>query len=177
MARPAPTPTRNKLLDALVGRPGATAVELADAAGIGRSTAGKLLAKLAGEGLVARQSGGRQGGRRSPDRWTLLASAPATSARDPAPSSTALPDPHGEAADGGRLGAGELRRLVLGYLADRPGRALSPTAIAKALGHSPGAVANALGVLASHGAVAQAQVKPRRYAITQDRDPAADAAP
>ena len=65
---PATTPTAQALLDALAGRPGATAADLADAAGIGRSTAGKLLAKLAAEGGVLRQPGGGQGGRCSADR-------------------------------------------------------------------------------------------------------------
>ncbi len=59
------------LLGALANRPGATAADLAEAAGIGRSTAGKLLASLQAEGRVVRQPGGHQGGRRAADRWTL----------------------------------------------------------------------------------------------------------
>ena len=172
---PATTPTAQALLDALTGRPGATAADLADAAGIGRSTAAKLLAKLAAEGGVLRQPGGRQGGRRSADRWTLVASTPAA-AQD---RSTAPPTPTAEAADpeqsrreSGRLGAGELRRLVLAFLADRPGQALSPTVIAKALGRSAGAVGNALTVLAGQGAVVQTQVKPRRYTLAQQTEQA-----
>ena len=124
------------------------AADLADAAGIGRSTAGKLLAKLAAEGGVLRQPGGGQGGRPSADRWTLVASTPAAATQD---RSTAPPTPTADAADptqsrreSGRLGAGELRRLVLACLAERPDQALSPTAIAKTLGRSAGAVANAL---------------------------------
>jgi nitric oxide reductase NorQ protein len=54
---------------------------------------------------------------------------------------------------------------VLGCLADRPGQALSPTAIAKRLDRSAGAVANALRVLTSQEAVVQTQPKPRRYTI------------
>jgi DNA-binding GntR family transcriptional regulator len=54
---------------------------------------------------------------------------------------------------------------VLGCLADRPGQALSPTAIAKRLDRSAGAVGNALRVLAGQGAVTQTQAKPRRYTI------------
>jgi DNA-binding MarR family transcriptional regulator len=172
-----PTPaTAQALLDALTGRPGATAADLADAAGIGRSTAGKLLTKLAAEGGVLRQPGGRQGGRPSADRWTLLASTPAAATQD---RSTASPAPTAEAGDpeqsrreSGRLGAGELRRLVLACLADHPGQALSPTVIAKALGRSAGAVSNALTVLAGQGAVVQTQVKPRRYTLAQQTDQA-----
>jgi hypothetical protein len=70
MAAP-PTPAAQALLGALADRPGATATELAAAAGIGRSTASKLLATLAVNGEVLRQPGGHQGGRRTPDRWTL----------------------------------------------------------------------------------------------------------
>jgi nitric oxide reductase NorQ protein len=54
---------------------------------------------------------------------------------------------------------------VLGCLAERPGQALSPTAIAKLLDRSAGAVANALRVLAGQGAVVLTQAKPRRYTI------------
>jgi hypothetical protein len=70
MAAPS-TPAAQALLDALGDRPGATAPELAQAAGIGRSTAAKLLATLAGQGRVLRQPGGRRGGRPAADRWTL----------------------------------------------------------------------------------------------------------
>jgi nitric oxide reductase NorQ protein len=55
---------------------------------------------------------------------------------------------------------------VLDCLAERPGQALSPTAIAKQLDRSAGAVANALRVLAGQGAVTQTQPNPRRYTIT-----------
>jgi MarR family len=171
----APTPTvaarssAEAPLGALADRPGATAADLAETAGIGRSTAGKLLARLQAEGRVLRQPGGHQSGRRTADRWTLP-TPPANPTQDPdaAAATTA------EAADAdtqprpgsGRLGAGELRRLVLACLADRPEQALSPTVIAKTLGRSAGAVANALRILAGQGTVIQAQAKPRRYTIT-----------
>jgi DNA-binding MarR family transcriptional regulator len=174
----APTPaapsSAEALLVALADRPGATATDLAEAAGIGRSTAGKLLASLEAEGRVVRQPGGHQHGRRTADRWTL-ATPPANPTQDPrAAAATPPAAPTTEATDidppprpgSGRLGAGELRQLVLGCLADRPGQALSPTAIAKTLGRSAGAVANALRTLAGQGAVVQAQARPRRYTIT-----------
>ena len=70
-AAPTPaTPAAGALLGALADRPGATASELAQAAGIGRSTAAKLLATLAGQGRVLRQPGGHHDGRRAADRWT-----------------------------------------------------------------------------------------------------------
>ena len=63
MAAPS-TSAAQALLDALADRPSATATELAHRAGIGRSTAAKLLATLAGQGRVLRQPGGRSAGHR-----------------------------------------------------------------------------------------------------------------
>jgi hypothetical protein len=165
-AAPTPaTPAAEALLGALADRPGATATELAEAAEIGRSTAAKLLATLADQGRVLRQPGGHHDGRRAADRWTL---PPPPPTQDPGAPPTAAPTPPAEPppTQSGRLGAGQLRQLVLGCLAERPGQALSPTAIAKTLDRSAGAVANALRVLAGQGAVTQTQPKPRRYTIT-----------
>ena len=164
-AAPTPaTPAAEALLGALADRPGATATELAEAAGIGRSTAAKLLATLAGHGRVLRQPGGHHNGRRAADRWTLPPPGPTQASAPP----TAAPTPPAEPppTTSGRLGAGQLRRLVLGCLAERPGQALSPTAIARTLDRSAGAVANALQILAGQGAVTQTQPKPRRYTST-----------
>jgi IclR helix-turn-helix domain len=167
----APTPAAEALLAALAGQPGATATELAQAAGIGRSTAAKLLATLASTGRVLRQPGGLQDGRRSADRWTLAHPAPIQDPSPPPPAPPAQPPSPGAK----RLGSGQLRQLVLGCLAGRPGQALSPTAIAKTLDRSAGAVANALGVLAGQGAVIQIQPKPRRYTIGVAGDDDSDA--
>jgi DNA-binding MarR family transcriptional regulator len=166
-----PTPAAQALLAALADQPGATATDLAQAAGIGRSTATKLLATLAAQGRVLRQPGGHKDGRRAADRWTLPASAAAPDRRGaPTPAAPASPTepapstaPSSTASE--RLRPGALRDLVLACLAQRPGQALSPTAIAKRLDRSAGAVANALQALASQGAVAQTQAKPRRYTI------------
>jgi DNA-binding MarR family transcriptional regulator len=160
-----PTPAAESLLSALTDRPGATATELAEAAGIGRSTAAKLLATLANQGRVVRQPGGHHDGRRAAYRWTLPTALPTQSLGAPptvAPTPPAKPPP----TESARLRAGQLRQLVLGCLAERPGQALSPTAIAKTLDRSAGAVANALRVLAGQGAVVRTQPKPRRYTIT-----------
>lgn len=174
MAAPS-TPAAQALLDALADWPGATAPELAQAAGIGRSTAAKLLATLADQGRVLRQPGGRDGGRRAADRWTLPTPDPTPTPGPPiaTPTRPAEPPPAGA----GPLGAGQLRQLVLGCLAERPGQALSPTAIAKTLDRSAGAVANALRVLAEQGVVTQTQLKPRRYTIAAAGGDQADARP
>jgi predicted transcriptional regulator len=162
------TPAAQALLGALADRPGATATELAEAAGIGHSTAAKLLAILAGQGRVARQPGGLKDGRRAADRWTLPIPAATQDPSPLAPAEAASPAKQPPTRSG-RLRAGQLRQLVLGCLAERPGQALSPTAIAKALDRSAGAVANALQVLAGQGAVTQAQAKPRMYCISRER--------
>ena len=176
-AAPTPaTPAAEALLGALTDRPGATATELAEAAGIGRSTAAKLLATLADQGRALRQPGGHHDGRRTADRWTLPTPPPSP---DPGAPPTAAPTPPAEppSTESGRLHAGQLRQLVLGCLAERPGQALSPTAIAKTLDRSAGAVANALQILAGQGAVVQTQPKPRRYTITTAGDEQTDARP
>jgi DNA-binding MarR family transcriptional regulator len=165
------TPAAQALLGALADHPGATATELAEAAGIGRSTATKLLATLAGQGRVLRQPGGHQHGRRAADHWTLPAPAAgrdrgAPTAAAPAPPTAPTPSTAPSSTGSGRLRPGALRDLVLACLAERPGQALSPTTIAKRLDRSAGAVANALQALADQGAVVQIQAKPRRYAIT-----------
>ncbi|RFC71117.1 helix-turn-helix domain-containing protein [Streptomyces sp. AcE210] len=54
---------------ALISNPGTTAAELALAAGIGRSTAGKALTILEEQGLAIREEGERTGPRRTPDHW------------------------------------------------------------------------------------------------------------
>ena len=82
------TAATQQLLDALAERPDASAAELADAAGIGRSTASKLLVTLAAQGRALRRPGGHQGGRRTPERWTLITTTATT--RDTTAASPAL---------------------------------------------------------------------------------------
>jgi hypothetical protein len=178
MAAAPATPAAEALLDALAAaRPGATVTELAEAAGIGRSTAAKLLATLADQGRVLRQPVGHRDGRRVADRWTLSPPGPIQDPSPPTPAVAAEPilaveqPPSGV----GRLRSGQLRELVVGCLAERPGQALSPTAIAKTLDRSAGAVANALRVLAGQGSVVQTQPRPRRYAISAAGDDHTDA--
>jgi len=127
------------------------------------------------QGRVLRRPGGYEGGRRTPDRWTLITTGTGNNSRA---ASTALraPPAAGRAWSrpaGGRLGAGELRDLVEACLAQRLDQALSATAIAKTLDRSAGAVANALQVLAGQGRVVQAQTNPHRYRIADASDPAA----
>jgi IclR helix-turn-helix domain len=174
----APSATQ-QLLHALAERPDASAAELADAAGIGRSTASKLLATLFAQGRVLRRSSGQQGGRRIPDRWTLpTITATTRETTTVAPALPATPTPQAADVDQprpapGRLGAGQLQDLVEACLAQRPDQPLSATAVAKTLDRSAGAVANALQVLASQARVVLVQTRPRRYVVAASNPPAA----
>ena len=165
--------------DALTGHPEATAADLAEMAGVGQSTAAKALAVLEADGKARRLPGGRgENGRRQPDRWSP-AEAPAPATDQEAKTTEADPEPKtesparpvgrrpGDEYMGARLGRGELADLVLAFLADRPGEAVGPAAVAKALSRSAGAVANALGRLAEAGTVTLVGETPRRYRLAR----------
>jgi DNA-binding transcriptional ArsR family regulator len=149
---------------ALVAHPGATAAQVAEAAGIGRSTAAKVLAAMEDRGVARRDPGGRDGGRQLADRWHLVEAGAAGGVPDVAggepnvagddPDKVAAPDPaavvgddpgRGDVGDAvvavagstefGRLGRGALRALVLDYLGAHGGAdGLGPAAVAKGLG-------------------------------------------
>jgi DNA-binding MarR family transcriptional regulator len=181
--------TIRAVLGALTGHPGATAAELAVAAGLSRSTVSKALAVLEADQQVTRQTGSRDGARRLADRWTLRTNPPSEADHDtatepppaiktateppPAPESVADTETTGhvpvsdepEHTGPRRLGKGQLRAMVLAYLQAQPGREHSPTAIAKALDRSAGAVSNALEKLVVEGTVTQTSEKPRRFAV------------
>lgn len=152
---PGATSSREAVLAALASGP-ASAAEVAEAAGIGRSTATKALAALAASGEVGRSEGGRDGARRLPDRWSLPEA-------DERHDTDAAPLAAGDGSGSVRLGKGELAAMVAAYLADHPGEH-SPSAIAKALdGRSAGAIGNALGRLVEAGGAVQTSDRPRRY--------------
>ena len=65
------TETEDKLWEALRVNPNSTAADLSTDAGIGRSTAAKILARWANEGSVTRTSGIAEGGRRAADLWSI----------------------------------------------------------------------------------------------------------
>ena len=180
MAATTSTPTpADAIGTALSAHPGATAAELAEVTGISRSTANKALAALEQAGTARRTPGGREGGRRLPDRWHLAkADTPDIPSAGGGHDKGHADDSAGpvEAAPG-RLGKGALRDLVLAYLAahadgssdgDGPdGDGLGPAAIAKELGgKSSGAVGNALQRLEAEGKVRLVQASPRRYRTT-----------
>ena len=143
----------------LAAYPEASAAELAEAAGIGGSTASKCLASLERDGMAVRQPGGREGGRRVADRWALTASTVSTKpgADDVAPAD--------DDASASRLRKGELSTLVLEHLKAHVEEPIGPSALGKALGRSSGAVANACQRLESSGSLRLVSASPRRYEI------------
>lgn len=140
------------VMSVLADRTDATATEIATAGELGRSTVSKTLGKLESAGKVRRSEGGHDGSRRLPDRWRLARSR-ARKAHQPT---------------GDRLRPGQLDGLVLDFIrkhaTDEP---LGPTAIAKGLGRSSGAVGNCLKRLATARQVCQTSKQPRRYRATK----------
>lgn len=66
------------ITEALSALPDITAAEVAGTLGIGRSTAAKRLARLEAAGTIRRNPGGRSGGARIADRWSLATATPET---------------------------------------------------------------------------------------------------
>jgi DNA-binding transcriptional ArsR family regulator len=178
MARPQQISTET-ITQALAATPEVTAADLAEALGIGQSTAAKRLAALEAASSVRRSPGGRVAGVRIADRWSV-ASTPATTApganepntdvTETAPPDavepvTAAHEPVVANGGSGRLARGELGTLVREYLAARPGEDFGPSAVGKALGRSQGAVSNSLATMAARGEVELVGDKPRRYRI------------
>jgi hypothetical protein len=145
-------PAAEQIVISVLGdHPDTTAAEIATTGGLGRSTVSKILTKLESSGKVKRNAGGRDGARRLPDRWSLA------SRRS-----------HGDSqpASGDRLGPGQLDGLVLDYMSKHAtDESLGPTAVAKGLGRSSGAVGNCLARLARTGQVHETSAKPRRYSL------------
>jgi hypothetical protein len=86
-----------------------TAAEVAGAAKLGRSTASKVLARLADSGKVARVRGGRDGARRLPDRFSLSGKPTRAIKRQAAGAAT-------NGSGGERLKPGQLDGLVIAFL-------------------------------------------------------------
>ncbi|PZT71574.1 hypothetical protein [Streptomyces sp. AC1-42T] len=179
------TEAQRKALNALADHPGAKAAEIALAAGIGGSTAGKALTALEGHNLAYREHGEKVGGRRTADRWyhrlvedeaetAPEASAPAAQAAPAAEADTAAPETAPAAAKapqaakpatGTRLARGGLRQMVYEHLDAHPGDEVTAPRLAKTLGRSAGAVANALVKLTDQGQAELVGESPRRYRL------------
>jgi MarR family len=92
-------PSVEAILGALRQHPDATAAELAETAGIGRSTAGKTLANLEAQGQVTRRHGKSEGRKPTPDRWTLARNAHDADAEPEQQPVAAAGEPTAEPAD------------------------------------------------------------------------------
>ena len=157
------------ILKALAANPEATVAEVAVAAGVGRSTASKVLARLASAGEAHRTEGGRVGARRLPDRFALAAAELAAKTARP----KAAVGAKSKAAVGAKsktagehLKPGQLDGLVLAFLKKNADSGPhGPTAVARALDRSSGAVGNCLVRLTKAKQVRQDNEKPRRYSL------------
>ncbi|TQE33161.1 TrmB family transcriptional regulator [Streptomyces ipomoeae] len=178
-------PSEQKALTALAEHSGATAAQIAEYAGIGGSTAGKALTKLESLNLAYREHGEKDGARKVADRWyhrpveaepegPVADEAPAlgADAADTAPEAAeaAQEAPAAEAAAGApatttRLARGGLRQMVYEHLAAHPADEVTAPRLAKVLGRSAGAVANALAKLKDQGQADLVGESPRRYRL------------
>ncbi|MGW4526904.1 hypothetical protein [Amycolatopsis sp. NPDC004378] len=172
--------------------PGATAAKLASAAGIGRSTATKILSRWAAEGLVTRTAGKDQS---VAVTWALIDEQnddtdeveTTEDAADPhVDAPTAEPDAQepdaspvadvGDACDPATPGAatvgapkkerlpkGALYDMVLNFLKAHPGEEFGPAKIGTELVRSSGAVNNALEKLVINGLARKTCEAPKRF--------------
>jgi hypothetical protein len=163
MSKPKTPPAKQAILEVLKVEPQASVAQIAVSAGVGRSTAGKLLAQLESDGEVRRTAGGRDGQRRLPNLWSLADQQPAAQDANAKPANATHGQPSG---DTDRLKPGQLEPLVLAYLKENADSGPhGPTAVAKALERSSGAVGNCLVRLTAANKVKQASDKPRRYSL------------
>ncbi|RKS04962.1 IclR-like helix-turn-helix domain-containing protein [Nocardiopsis sp. Huas11] len=113
--------TRQTILTALAAtRAPLTVTELADAAGLGKSTLAKHLLALEKDGLARRTPGCRDGRRRLPDSW---ASAVTTTDEDEAPATVPDPDtaPDGSAGTPEETTGTDLGQTTSGTVTADPG--------------------------------------------------------
>lgn len=185
---PARTATEIKLWTALADHPGATTADLARHAGIGTSTAGKILPGWQKAERVTRATGSLDGNRRLPGTWAIATEPTATTAdtasqadveatsgsrgvkRGPSTATASAPatsDGEGTLNRSGtpKLRSGELVGLVEDCLRDRADKELSPADVARLLERSGGAVRNCLDKLTRQGVVEQTNDKPRRFRL------------
>jgi predicted transcriptional regulator len=163
------TETKEKLWQALQDNSGSTAAALSAAAGIGKSTAPKILTRWEKDGLVTRTAGIADGGSRPADRWSITATDDQPTDDQPTDDQpTAITE---SGTDSGqqqeksqRLAPGALRGMVEDYLRDNSGE-FSPNAIGKALNRSSGAVHNALEKLVESGYAVRTSDKPKKYSL------------
>jgi len=151
-------PVDQQIIDFLKEKGTGTVDEICAALKIGRTSARKYLAGLTVDKKVHREPGGRDGRRKLPDIFSL----PGRKRRGK--SANARP----RRSSNGRLSPGELDKHVLAYMRRHKKSAPhTPSAVAKAIERSAGAVANCLGRLEQAKEVRLAKPKPRQYELTE----------
>ena len=133
--------------------------EVAAAVGVTGSTARKYLAVLVDAGELKRTEGGRDRGRKRPDRFSVV-NGKRDEPEPKAPASTP------EAKE--RLGPGQLDSLVLADMREHRDEAPhTPSRIGKRIGRSSGAIANCLRRLADGDRAVLKSKKPRAYDLPE----------
>jgi predicted transcriptional regulator len=174
-----PETAESKVRRALEAAPATTAIKLASAAGVGRSTATKILSRWAAEGLVTRTNGKDQS---VPVTWTwggdaaeeTLEAAETNEDADerkpdlsllpaPGPVPAALGDPAAQTSKKERLPKGALYELVREFLHEHPDEEFGPAKIGAELERSSGAVNNALEKLVTNGLATKTHEAPKRF--------------
>lgn len=150
--------TDERIIEFIREKGTATVDEVCDALKIGRTSARKYLAGLKVEKKIDRVSGGRDGRRKLPDVFSLPGKPKATGKRAKSASSKS----------NGRLGPGELDKLVLAFMRSHKDDAPhTASAIGKGIKRSSGAVANCLERQAKAEKVRLVKPKPREYALAE----------
>ncbi|MEU5259764.1 hypothetical protein [Amycolatopsis sp. NPDC021455] len=184
-----PETAETKVRRALKEHPGTTAATLASAAGVGRSTATKILSRWAAEGLVIRTDGKDQS---VPVTWAIRdeqnddtaevletgEDVPTAAERGkdnpaddadtslPGDSTASAPTTSQDTADAPtkeRLPKGALYELVREFLQAHPGEEFGPAKIGTELVRSSGAVNNALEKLVTNGLATKTCEAPKRF--------------
>jgi hypothetical protein len=136
-----------------------TVDEICEALKIGRTSARKYLSGLTVDKKVNREPGGRDGRRKLPDVFSLPGKKRAAKRSSKRGASGSKQE---------RLGPGGLDKLVLSYMRrhkkDAPH---TPSAVAKGIERSSGAVANCLGRQEKAKKVRLVNPKPRRYELVE----------
>jgi hypothetical protein len=133
--------------------------EVATAVGVTRSTARKYLAGLVDAGELKRTEGGRDRGRKRPDRFSVVDGKGGEKEPKGTPSTS---------APKARLGPGELDGLVLADMREHRDEAPhTPSRIGKRIGRSSGAIANCLRRLADSDRAVLKSKKPHAYDLPE----------
>jgi hypothetical protein len=148
--------TDERIIEFLNEKGTGTVDEICAALKIGRTNARKYLAGLTVDKKIKRESGGREGRRKLPDVFSLKGKKTSTGKRGKSTSKY------------GRLGPGQLDKLVLGYMRSHKDDAPhTASAIAKGIKRSSGAVANCMGRQVKANTVRMVKPKPREYALVE----------